>query len=129
MDSREPQQEKTYISKLIPKDLLPLLLQQLWWKGFDEAQKKFPSEGTSNVAVDRLIKGMFIEFNEVAIRKQLEEIIDPFIVMSERESYYALESRELFHELDEADSATDVIVNKILAVFSLITGVTLGRKQ
>lgn len=73
MDSKEQQQEKTYISKLIPKDLLPLLLQQLWWKGFDEAQKKFPSEGTPNVAVDRLIKGMFIEFNEVATRKQIFE--------------------------------------------------------
>lgn len=109
-------QETTYISKLIPKDLLPLLLQQLWWKGFDEAQKKFPNEDASNVAVRRLIKGMFTEFDENATRKQIEELIYPFIEMSEREGYYALENPELFHELDEADSATDVIVNKLLAL-------------
>ena len=104
MGSKEPQQEKTYISKLIPKDLLPLLLQQLWWKGFDEAQKKFPSEGTSNVAVDRLIKGMFIEFNEVAIRKQIAEII-----------YGCVEDGSDGGQIDDA-------VEDILDV-------TLGRKQ
>jgi len=68
-------QETTYISKLIPKDLLPLLLQQLWWKGFDEAQKKFPNEDASNVAVRRLIKRMFTEIDVDATRKQIEEII------------------------------------------------------
>lgn len=58
----------------------------------------------------------FVEFDENATLKQIEELIYPFIEMSEREGYYALENPELFHELDEADSATDVIVNKLLAL-------------
>jgi len=115
MDSKEPQQEKTYISKLIPKDLLPLLLQQLWWKGFDEAQKKFPSEGTSNVAVDRLIKGMFIEFDEVATRKQIADII----------TFY----RTLVNGWAETGAGADDLPETALkesvdAIFSLITGET-----
>lgn len=98
-------QETTYISKLIPKDLLPLLLQQLWWKGFDEAQKKFPNEDASNVAVRRLIKGMFTEIDVDATRKQIEE---------------------LFYEYEfDADSSTDItfdpdklplFINKVLAL-------------
>lgn len=59
---------------------------------------------------------LFVEFDEDTTLKQIEELIYPFIEMSEREGYYALENPELFHELDEADSATDVIVNKLLAL-------------
>ena len=116
MGSKEPQQEKTYISKLIPKDLLPLLLQQLWWKGFDEAQKKFPSEGAPNVAVDRLIKGMFIEFDEVATRKQIADII----------TFY----RTLVNGWAETGAGADDLPETALEEsIDAILDVTLGRKQ
>ena len=58
----------------------------------------------------------FVPLDVSGLTRQIEELIYPFIEMSEREGYYALENRELFHELDEADSATDVIVNKLLAL-------------
>lgn len=105
-------QETTYISKLIPKDLLPLLLQQLWWKGFDEAQKKFPNEDASNVAVRRLIKGMFTEFDVDATRKQIETIL--------------IGHANDIGESDFADGKQHKkITNKAVdAVFSLITGET-----
>jgi hypothetical protein len=119
MTSKEPQQEKTYISKLIPKDLLPLLLQQLWWKGFDEAQKKFPSEGTSNVAVDRLIKGMFIEFDEDATRKKVTEMINTAYKIG------YIHDTSYLSDLT-VDDALEICVDAIL---SLITGATPGRKQ
>lgn len=120
MGSKEPQQEKTYISKLIPKDLLPLLLQQLWWKGFDEAQKKFPSEGTSNVAVDRLIKGMFIEFDEVAIRDQVEDLVANAMHRDWRGTMeeITLENKDWPTSKELRESLVDRILD-----------VTLGRKQ
>ena len=115
-------QETTYISKLIPKDLLPLLLQQLWWKGFDEAQKKFPNEDASNVAVRRLIKRMFTEIDVDATRKQIEEeareLLKGYVLLTSPFSDSGFNpSKEEMEQMD-----TDDILTFVDRVFSLITG-------
>ena len=127
MTSKEPQPEKTYISKLIPKDLLPLLLQQLWWKGFDEAQKKFPNEDASNVAVRRLIKRMFTEIDVDATRKQIteeaRELLKGYVLLTSPFSDSGFNPSK--EELEQIE--TDDILKFVDRVLALLGGTTNGK--
>ncbi len=110
MGSKEPQQEKTYILRK-PIEAWEYSSEEL------ETQISIYQYGKDDPELLTVMKDIwnefFVEFDEVAIRKQLEEIVES---VETELNYLTRDSLEIL----------------IDRVFSLITGesiVTLGRKQ